>query len=359
MINGYVSCKGNQLIDGSLKPIRLTGVNWFGFETSDFNPLGLDRRNYKDLLKQIKQMGFNCVRLPFCGSILQDSTVPLKIGYQPNADLQYKSSIQVMDNIIDGCQEIGLKVILCYFSFKPLVSVEGDQGWDHTHGIYEDPLWYDSDCSEDQWIQNWVGLAARYAGNPTVIGFDLKNEPHDKAEWGTSSANDWCRASAKCGDAIHAANADLLILVQGIDRDTWWGGDLTGVRTHPVLLKNKNKLVYSFHEYGPEVFNQPWFSDANFPHSLILRWKQEFDFIYDSNTAPLLCGEFGIRDSNSFNKKSGLWFSFFMSFMGGRYSWTFWSLNPNSDDTGGILEDDWITPVQWKLDALKSYLHSQ
>lgn len=33
-------------------------------------------------------------------------------------------------------------------------------------------------------------------------------------------------------------------------------------------------------------------------------------------------------------------------------SWTFWSWNPNSGDTGGILQDDWTTVNQNKLQGL-------
>jgi endoglucanase len=34
-------------------------------------------------------------------------------------------------------------------------------------------------------------------------------------------------------------------------------------------------------------------------------------------------------------------------------SWTFWSLNPNSGDTGGILLDDWVSVHQGKQDVLR------
>jgi Cellulase (glycosyl hydrolase family 5) len=32
---------------------------------------------------------------------------------------------------------------------------------------------------ESTWIADWKALAARYKGNPTVIGADLHNEPHN------------------------------------------------------------------------------------------------------------------------------------------------------------------------------------
>jgi endoglucanase len=33
--------------------------------------------------------------------------------------------------------------------------------------------------------------------------------------------------------------------------------------------------------------------------------------------------------------------------------WFYWALNPNSGDTGGLLEDDWRTPVEAKLALLR------
>jgi endoglucanase len=45
-------------------------------------------------------------------------------------------------------------------------------------------LWYTSRYSEARWIADWQMLARRYAGNTTVIGADLHNEPHGPATWG-------------------------------------------------------------------------------------------------------------------------------------------------------------------------------
>src|ERR1019366_7705869 len=41
--------------------------------------------------------------------------------------------------------------------------------------------WHTSAYSSQSWVNDWVTLAKRYAGNPTVIGFDLRNEPHTPA----------------------------------------------------------------------------------------------------------------------------------------------------------------------------------
>jgi endoglucanase len=37
-------------------------------------------------------------------------------------------------------------------------------------------------------------------------------------------------------------------------------------------------------------------------------------------------------------------------------SFTYWAWNPNSGDTGGIVEDDWMTVQQEKQTILQPYL---
>lgn len=49
------------------------------------------------------------------------------------------------------------------------------------------------------------------------------------------------------------------------------------------------------HEYGPEVCNQPRFSDPNMEQVLAGRWEAGFGFIHTEQIAPLLIGEFGAK----------------------------------------------------------------
>src|SRR6059058_5662297 len=63
---GFLSTSHSKLVDASSGcQVSLTGVNWFGFETGTFAPHGLWARNWQDMLKQIAQLGFNTIRLPF------------------------------------------------------------------------------------------------------------------------------------------------------------------------------------------------------------------------------------------------------------------------------------------------------
>ena len=358
--SGYLHVDGNRLVDDSDNPARLTGVNWFGFETSNLSPHGLWARDYRSMMHQIADLGFNTVRIPWCNAMLRDGAATSSIntygadpydGNDPmNEGLDAMTPIEVMDVIIDAASEYGLKVLLDNHSRNP-------------DGYMEEDLWYTESTSENQWVEDWVFMADRYKGNTTVIAFDLNNEPHDDASWGTgNAATDWNDAATRCGTAIQQVNPDALIVVEGVedvgDSGYWWGGNLMGVANHPIQLPIQNKLVYSAHEYGPEVFAQPWFESSEFPENMSDIWDAHFGFIPNTELGHVFIGEFGINDPESMNGVAGIWFNTFLSYMSNSdgYSWTFWSMNPNSGDTGGILDYDWVTPHDWKMEALKTHL---
>ncbi|MCY7273071.1 MAG: glycoside hydrolase family 5 protein, partial [Phormidesmis sp. CAN_BIN44] len=133
-------------------------------------------------------------------------------------------------------------------------------------------------------------------------------------------------------------------------------GNLEGVRRFPVRLSVRNKVVYSPHEYGAGVFNQPWFSERNFPKNLFDRWETGFYYIARLKIAPVLIGEFGGRKVDA-TSKEGIWQRQLVSFLQrNNLSFAYWSWNPNSSDTGGILLDDWNAIDQPKQQLLNSLL---
>ena len=359
----YLHAKGGKLYNDDNQPVRLTGVNWFGFETSNFGPHGLWARDYHGVLLQIKSMGFNCIRLPFCDAMLRDGAKVQSINFfgtdpfyerdktEMNKELAGLSPLLMMDELLKYAGSLGLVVIL------------DNHSRDHD-GYMNEKLWYTESTSEKQWIDDWVMLADRYKNQAAVVGMDLDNEPHGKATdggstWGAgSAATDWNAAAQRCGNAILAANPNVLIVVEGVEQYNattyWWGGNLRGVKTAPIVLTKPEKLMYSAHEYGPEVFQQDWFGAAEFPGNMTGIWDDAFGFIVKNNLAPILIGEFGINDKASYDGKEGTWFQTLLKYLADNIcSWTFWCFNPNSGDTGGMLSYDWLTPVQWKVDALK------
>ncbi len=183
-----------------------------------------------------------------------------------------------------------------------------------------------------------------------MVGFDLSNEPH-AASWGSGDpARDWRLGAEAAIEAIHAINPVVLVVVEGIGGDDWWGGNLKGVADAPIRLEQTDKLVYSPHAYPNSIFGQPWFSAPDFPNNLEEVWSRNWGYIAEQGIAPVLVGEFGSRLEDP---KDVAWFDRFVPYLEETgASWTFWSWNPNSGDTGGILADDWRTPIQEKLDRL-------
>ena len=352
MAPGFLHTAGNQIVDSQGKTVAISGVNWFGMESTTQAPHGLWSRGYKDMINQMVSLGFNTIRLPYSSELLHTTAAPNGIDFSKNADLQGLSGLQVMDTIIAYAGQQGMRVILDHHR-----SGAGA-------GTSDNGLWYDSTYTEDAWVADWVTLANRYKTNSTVIGFDLHNEPHS-GTWGGGGATDWARAAERAGNAALAVNPNLLMFVEGVEsyqgQNYWWGGNLMGVKDRPIVFNVANRLVYSPHDYPNSVFPQTWFQSADFGAGLPAVFRKAWGYIYEQNIAPVYIGEFGTKLSDP---KDAIWLEAITSYISGDLdnngtkdipagnqdiSWTFWSWNPNSGDTGGILADDWTTVNQNKM----------
>ncbi len=355
--DGPLSTSGNQILDADGNQVEIRAVNWFGLETEIQTPHGLWARNWQEMMEQIKAEGFNAIRLPFSSELVLDGGTPSGIDFGLNPDLQGLSGLEIMDKVVGYAGDLGLKILLDHHRSEAGSGANGSG------------LWYEGAYDEADWIEAWASLAGRYAGDDTVIGADLHNEPHGPATWGDDSATDWAAAAERAGDAIHAVNPDWLIVVEGIGSyqgdNYWWGGNLQGVADRPVELQQDGKLVYSPHDYPASVFPQPWFFDGS---DLTQVFDDHWGYIYREEIAPILLGEFGSRLETQVDRD---WAEAIVGYLDGDLdgdgvsdipagqagmSWAWWSWNPNSGDTGGILEDDWITVRQEAVELLAPLL---
>ncbi|MEU4775117.1 cellulose binding domain-containing protein [Micromonospora sp. NPDC023644] len=143
----------------------------------------------------------------------------------------------------------------------------------------------------------------------------------------------------------------------GNDEDCgWWGGNLTKAKDFPVRLDVPNRLVYSPHEYATSVFEQAWFKSPDFPGNLPGIWDKYWGYLHRQNIAPIMLGEFG---STLADPRDKVWLEKLMAYTGtgvDGMSFTYWSWNPNSGDTGGIALDDWTSINTTKQAILQPYL---
>lgn len=133
-----------------------------------------------------------------------------------------------------------------------------------------------------------------------------------------------------------------------------------------------NKLVYSPHEYGQSVGAQNWLETttqtvANYPNNLPAVWDSFWGYIVKQNIAPVWIGEFGgqfgvngsgVADPTQVNASyEKQWVSTLVDYVKANgISFSYWDLNPDSTDTGGLLEDDWVTPQSVKIGLIQPLL---
>lgn len=335
-----------QVVDGNGNAVQLRGVNWFGFETGNHVVHGLWARNWKDMITQMQGLGFNAVRLPFCPGTLAGTT-PSSIDYGRNPDLQGLNSLQVLDRVVNELDSRGMYVLL-------------DHHTPDCSAISE--LWYTASYSESQWIADLRFVAQRYAGVANVIGLDLKNEPHGAATWGTgNAATDWNKAAERAAAEVLAVAPNWLIVVEGIGESPtcsssgghFWGGNLEPLACTPLNIP-ANRLLLAPHVYGPDVYMQSYFNAGNFPANMAAIWEQHFGQFVQAGHAVLL-GEFGGKYGQG-DPRDVDWQNALVDYLvsKGIRSGFYWSWNPNSGDTGGILFDDWTSVREDKVFLLET-----
>ena len=379
----------NQIMHGD-EAVRLTGLNWYGFETTTFVAHGLWAQDYKFILNAVKTNGYNVLRIPFSNEMVETNPVPTALSFANangpiNTDLQGLTSLQILDKIVDYAGSIGLHIILDNHRSEAGNSAEANG------------LWYTTQFPETSWLNDWAALTQRYLHNHAVIGMDLRNEPHfaynNGACWTgdtfpstagcplSDAIHNWPAAAERAGNLILSINPRLLIFVEGTDEYnfifTWFGGSLNGVANFPVVLDVPNKVVYSAHDYGPDLFQQNWFNPSTSTASLFTNvWDPNWGFISNQRIAPVWLGEFGTPNSTSncapnaclggdpivnvAPGSQGQWFASLVQYLGvhPQISWTYWALNGN--DKYGLLDSNFdSTPANSLKEELLSGIQFQ
>ena len=244
-----------------------------------------------------------------------------------------------------------------------------------------------------------------------IIGIDIFNEPWEYT-W-----DEWATLSEEAYEVIHAENPDLLVIVEGIagkagidENDEQvphgddytnpnWGENMYPFRDRPIDIPQE-QLVLSPHTYGPSVFVQSNFlesrcGDAGYEghdagseyqcefdlnaNTLEGGWEEHFGYLRDEGFA-MVIGEFGgimdwpegkgTLEQEAWSHISGTpdedWQNYFVDYMIEKdIEACYWSINPESGDTGGIytsryVENDESTHDYWgqwgEMDAKKTAL---
>jgi endoglucanase len=342
---GWLRTQGSAIVDAKTGArVTLAATSWFGMETDTCAPHGLWQISLDQGMSRIAGMGFTTLRLPFSNECLARRSAN-SINAALNPTLAAATPLKIMDAVVASARKYGIRVILD--RHRPDSAAQSE-------------LWYTAQYPESRWIADWKMLAKRYRTNTTVVGFDLHNEPRGTACWGCGvRSRDWRAAAVRAGNQIHRVNPNLLMIVEGVQYEedgssTWWGGGLRGVAKKSVTLAVRNRVVYSPHEYPRSVSYQSWFEASNYPKNLPALWERNWGYIATKKIAPVFVGEFGTKLETSSDRQ---WLATLVRYIDTkRLGWAYWSFNPNSGDTGGLVKDDWYTKQTAKLTALRPIL---
>lgn len=374
----WLHAEGSRLYDMNGNEVWLTGANWFGFNCTENVLHYLWSGDLCDMVKDIADHGINVLRIPVSTELLYnwmigdpdpiESVNPNDDPYYPfnvaliNKDGSVMNSQQVFNVLLEQCKKNGVKV------FIDIHSPESNNSG-HNYGLWYGKSFTANDgetveVTTDVWMETLAWTADYYKNDDTLIGFDLKNEPHSKyggapvdAVWDNSTAeNNWKNASEKCANAILEKNPHALIFIEGVEgyngHGAWWGGNLRGVADYPVTPETgTSQIVYSPHDYGPIVSDQTWFN-KDFTEETLLDdyWYDTWAYINDQDIAPLLIGEWGGHMDSGDNQK---WMELLRDYMiDNHINHTFWCLNPNSGDTGGLLDSQF---GEWDKDKYELF----
>jgi endoglucanase len=302
--------QGNRILDASGQPVRLTSVNWYGFDEKEYVAGGLDHVPLAKIVEQIQQIGVNSVRLPWANETLEHNPLVPEKAIAANPQFKGKHAMDVMDAVIDALARAHIMVVLDNHVSR------ADWCCSETDG---NGLWYNAEHPETKWLADWQMMTSRYRKQPWVVGADLRNELRSGAAWGGNDAKlDWHAAAERGGKAVLAGNPRLLVMVESSEYST----NFTGFDKLPVRLPVEHRLVYSPHAYAPEH------AFASYDE-MKQAYEMRAGFLeHGASPVPLWIGEFGTCQDLACGDNAK-WFEMFIRYLqeNPSLSWSYWPLN--------------------------------
>jgi len=309
---GYFHVSGNQIVSSGGQNVRLSCI---GYD----EPTGNDSSD----MAKIRAAGFNCVRQSW---------------YDATSCPKGVCNFSAQDAVVKAAAANGIRVIWNHHGNE---GVNGSSGSKDCASQQENGRWYDVNSTAVIAGVEWnaltanydgcgtpgtvtystfkadsVAIAKHYAGNSTVIAFDLWNEPIIESagvaqgvkcgngcqavlvNWGGKNGADLRLMCDDTGMAVESADPGVLIVCEGainftgqylngayFASGTQGIGDLTGVKLAPVSVG----VVYSIHEYPGWLSGQSPVSGAA---SITFR-NTAWGYLVIDNLAPVWVGEGG------------------------------------------------------------------
>ncbi len=305
---GFLRAKGKVIVDGSGKTFILRGMGLGGWmlqesymfrlngvgpqykikqkiadlvgneKTARFYETWLNNHTTRADIDSMAAWGFNSVRLPMHYRLY---TLSAEEEPVPGQDTWLTKGFEMTDSLLAWCKANNMYLIL------DLHAAPGGQGNDlniSDRDASKPSLW-ESEANQRKTIALWRKLAQRYAGESSIGGYDIINEPN----WGFDDPKDTRGTREKTNKPLRTLMMQITTAIRQVDsmhiviiEGNGFGNNYNGI--FPLW---DNNIVLSFHKYGN--FNTQG-SIQNF-----LDWRA-------NNNVPLWLGESGENSNTWFTE---------------------------------------------------------
>lgn len=227
----FLHAAGTQWVDEAGGPVRLRGMA-FGNEVYSKNPLPTNHHAEADYAR-LRDLGMNLVRFYVYYGTLEDDTAPFR----------YKQSgWDWLDRNVAWARAHGVYLVLNLH-----VPQGGFQSLGEGGALWSQP------ANQDRFVALWRAIAARYADEPVIAGYDLLNEPVVPR-----GKQQWQQLAQRTANAIREVDRRHSVIVERVNAvASKWDND---AEMNFVTISDPN-VVYTFHFYEPFAFTHthaPW-----------------------------------------------------------------------------------------------------
>ena len=247
--------------------------------------------------KTIKNLGFNCVRIPFNFRVIED-----------------KEGFQILKNIVNEMAKNRIFVIL------DMHAVPGSQNNDWHSDSNGVALFWEKEVYRKRYYSNWKKISDEFKNNEWIAGYDVMNEPV------TEKLDLLVNVYKNVVRTIRDNNDKHIIFLEG----NQWASEIDMLQK----IKGSN-IAFSVHYYKPVQFTFNWFLDSRYPGTILgKKWnkqtikddlKQYKDIARKMETV-IYVGEFGVGSRCAYCGREYRWVEDILDlFDEFGFHWTYWT----------------------------------
>src|SRR6478672_4532474 len=211
-------------------------------KTAAFYETWLANHTSKADIDSLRSWGFNSVRLPIHYNLY---TLPVEQEKMPGTQTWLSKGFDMTDSLLAWCKANGLYLIL------DLHAAPGGQGNDNNISDRDPskPSLWESEANQQKTIALWKEIASRYRNEPSLIAYDIINEPN----WGFEDINDKNGLNEKRNEPLEKLMRQITAAIREVDKNhiiiiegNGWGNNYNGILDDGLWDDN---MVLSFHKY--------------------------------------------------------------------------------------------------------------